>query len=103
MDLCIRKAFLGGVKVAIRDLKRSGRPNIITADDKAWVISLACAKPTDYGYAAEKWTHMARSFLRSIRVQSKDELIQRLYKYIQEVNESPVIFRWKYRLDEVLI
>ena len=57
MDLCIRKAFLGGVKVAIRDLKRSGRPNIITADDKAWVISLACAKPTDYGYAAEKWTH----------------------------------------------
>ncbi len=57
VDLCIRKAFSGGVNVAIRDLKRSGRPNIITADDKAWVISLACAKPTDYGYAAEKWTH----------------------------------------------
>ena len=49
------------------------------------------------------FSKMARSFLRSIRVQSKDELIQRLYKYIKEVNESPVIFRWKYRLDEVLI
>lgn len=57
VDLCMRKAFSGGVKVAIWDLKRSGRPNIITADDKAWVISLACAKPTDYGYAAEKLTH----------------------------------------------
>ncbi len=49
------------------------------------------------------FSKMTRSFLRSIRVQSKDELIQRLHKYIQEVNESPVIFRWKYRLDEVLI
>jgi transposase len=57
VDLCINKALSGGVRVALRDLKRSGRPNIMTADDKAWVISLACAKPTDYGYAAEKWTH----------------------------------------------
>lgn len=57
VDLCINKALSGGARVALRDLKRSGRPNIITADDKAWVISLACAKPVDYGYAAEKWTH----------------------------------------------
>jgi len=49
------------------------------------------------------FSNMTRSLLRSIRVQSKDELIQRLHKYIQEVNESPVIFRWKYRLDQVLI
>jgi transposase len=46
-----------GVDVATRDLRRPGRPNRITADDKAWVISLACAKPTAYGYAAEMWTH----------------------------------------------
>jgi transposase len=57
VDLSINKALSGGARVALRDLKRSRRPNIITADDKAWVISLACAKPVDYGYAAEKWTH----------------------------------------------
>jgi len=49
------------------------------------------------------FSKMARSFLKSLRVQSKDELVQRLYRYIEEINESPVIFRWKYRLDEVLI
>ena len=49
------------------------------------------------------FSKMARSFLRSLRVKSKDELIQRIYKYIQEINEYPVIFRWKYKLDEVLV
>lgn len=57
VHLCINKALCAGVQVAIRDLRRSGRPNVITADDKAWLISLACAKPTDYGYAGEMWTH----------------------------------------------
>jgi transposase len=57
VDLCISKALCAGVEVAIRDLRRSGRPNIITADDKAWLVSVACSKPTDYGYAAETWTH----------------------------------------------
>jgi hypothetical protein len=46
---------------------------------------------------------MARSVLRSLRVQSKDELVERLYKIIKEINESSVIFRWKYRLDEMLV
>ena len=57
VDLCINKALCAGVQVAIRDLRRPGRPNIITADDKAWLVSVACSKPTDYGYAAETWTH----------------------------------------------
>jgi len=57
VDLCIHKALCAGPQVAVRDLKRPGRPNIITADDKAWLVSVACSKPTEYGYAAETWTH----------------------------------------------
>ena len=49
------------------------------------------------------FSKMTRSFLRGLRVHSKEELIQRLYLYIEELNEDPVVFRWKYRLDEVLI
>jgi transposase len=62
VDLCISKALGAGIQTAIRDLKRAGRSNTITADDKAWLISVACAKPTDYGYAAETWTrsHLAK-------------------------------------------
>lgn len=56
VDLCIMKALRAGVEVAIRDLPRAAKRHQITADDKAWVTSLACSKPTDFGYAAERWT-----------------------------------------------
>jgi len=43
---------------------------------------------------------IARTFLRHIRVESKAELKQRIYKGIEEINQEPVIFRWKYKLEE---
>jgi transposase len=46
---------------------------------------------------------MARTFLRSIRVSSKDELKARILKYIREINEMPVVSRWKYKLESVLL
>jgi transposase len=46
---------------------------------------------------------MTRQMLRGIRVATKAELIERIYKYFNEINESPVVFRWKYKLDEVLV
>jgi hypothetical protein len=44
---------------------------------------------------------MTRQMLRGIRVESKEELKDRIYKYFEEVNREPVVYRWKYRLDEV--
>lgn len=41
------------------------------------------------------FSKMARTFLRHIRVSSKDELKQRILKGIEEINSSPVVFRWK--------
>jgi transposase len=46
---------------------------------------------------------MARVFLRGIRVQSKEELKERIYRYIDEVNAEPVVYRWKYKMDEVVV
>jgi transposase len=40
------------------------------------------------------FSKMARSFLRHIRVKSKDELKTRILKGIAEINASPVVFRW---------
>jgi transposase len=48
------------------------------------------------------FSKMARSFLRNIRVASKQELKDRLSQYLDWVNKSPVVFRWKYRMDELL-
>jgi len=41
------------------------------------------------------FSKMARSFLRHIRVSSKDELKERILKGIAEINSAPVVFRWK--------
>jgi transposase len=47
------------------------------------------------------FSKMARAFLRGIRVKSKEELVERIYKYMDEVNASPVVYRWKYKMDEI--
>jgi transposase len=38
---------------------------------------------------------MARTFLKSIRVQSREELKQRILQGIREMNLTPVVLRWK--------
>ena len=37
------------------------------------------------------FSKMTRQMLRGIRVKSKPELIDRIYKYFDEVNEVPVV------------
>ena len=46
---------------------------------------------------------MTRTLLRGIRVASKQELIDRINQYFEEINADPVVFRWKYKMDEVFI
>ena len=46
------------------------------------------------------FSKMARTMLRGIRVTSKQELINRIHLYFAELNADPVIFRWKYKVDE---
>lgn len=47
------------------------------------------------------FSKLARTLLRGIRVDSKDELKERILAYLAELNETPVVFRWKYELDDV--
>lgn len=47
------------------------------------------------------FSKMTKQMLRGIRVKSKEELAQRIYLYFEEVNREPVVYHWKYRLDEI--
>lgn len=47
------------------------------------------------------FSKMTRQMLRGIRVQSKEELTNRIYKYFEEINEEPIVFHWKYNLDDI--
>jgi transposase len=47
------------------------------------------------------FSKIARSLLRYIRVRSKAELVERIYQGIEEINQEPVVFRWRYKMDEI--
>lgn len=55
--LCLKKYREGGIENAIYDAPGRGRNSEITDDEKAWIIDIACRKPTEFGYAAETWTY----------------------------------------------
>ena len=56
VDRCVRKALEVGALAALEDLPRQGRPATIPAGSRAWLVALACRKPTELGYAEELWT-----------------------------------------------
>ena len=47
------------------------------------------------------FSKMTRQMLRGIRVKSKEELTNRIYRYFAEINEEPIVFHWKYNLDDI--
>lgn len=56
VERCVDKALQFGVARALKDLPGRGRHPLITAEARAWVVSLACMKPRDLGYSYELWT-----------------------------------------------
>jgi putative transposase len=54
--LWIQRVLDLGVKEGLVDKLRSGRPQDICAESRAWIVSLACMKPKDLGYPHEIWT-----------------------------------------------
>ena len=53
---CIERAAAFGPLAALDDSARPGKTATITAEAKAWLVSLACQKAKDFGYPHELWT-----------------------------------------------
>jgi transposase len=47
------------------------------------------------------FSKMAKQMLKGIRVKTKDELEQRIYKYFSEINAEPTVFHWSWNLDDI--
>jgi hypothetical protein len=60
---CIERAAALGPLAALNDSTRPGKAATITAEAKAWLLSLACQKAKDFGYP-----HEPRQLLRLSRV-----------------------------------
>jgi transposase len=55
--LCARKFLQFGLEAALGELPRPGKSRRIPDDAIAWVLSYACKKPKELGYAYELWTY----------------------------------------------
>lgn len=44
---------------------------------------------------------MTKQMLKGIRVSSKEELSQRIYRYFDEINADPIVYHWTYKMDEI--
>ena len=55
----IKRALAVGPSAALKDAYHRPKEPSITEEARAWVVSLACRKPKDLGYAAEMWTRSA--------------------------------------------
>ena len=53
---CVRRAAQLGVLAALDDSPRPGKAPVITAEARAWLVSLACQKAKELGYPHELWT-----------------------------------------------
>src|SRR5215831_13966643 len=53
---CIERAMASDPLTALDDRPRPGKEPAITAEAKAWLVSLACCKATEFGYPHELWT-----------------------------------------------
>lgn len=47
------------------------------------------------------FSKMTKQMLRNIRVKTKDELVTRIYKYFDEINETPVVYHWTWNLGDI--
>lgn len=47
------------------------------------------------------FSKMTKQMLKNIRVKSKEELVTRIYKYFDEINATPVVYHWTWKLDDI--
>ena len=47
------------------------------------------------------FSKMTKQMLSGIRVETKKELEDRIYKYFDEINKEPIPYKWTYKMDTI--
>lgn len=104
VKLCIQKYKQGGIQNALYDKHRKGRKPEITDDAKSWIVSIACQKPCELGYAAELWTlaalhkHIQTHCVEAGHPRLKTIAKSWLQQYLKSMDIKP--FKIKYYLEK---
>jgi len=84
VERCIDKALHFGVLTALHDLPRPGRPKRISQEARTYLLSIACRKPKELGFAQEFWT------LTALARYLRDNCIQAGYPDLQRISKGTV-------------
>jgi hypothetical protein len=77
----IDRALAIGIEEGLQDKYHRPQGPVITEEAKAWVINLACSKPTEHGYAAEIWSRSAlANHVRQHAIETGYECLQKAAK-----------------------
>ena len=49
------------------------------------------------------FSKLARTLLRGIRADSPAELTARIERHLDRLNQDPVVFKWQYGLDDIVL
>ena len=80
----IKRVLDLGVKEGLVDKSRSGRPQDISAESRAWIVSLACMKPKDFGYPHEIWTQ------RLLAKYVRENCIKEKHPDLSKINQGTI-------------
>ena len=83
----------------------------ISKETRAYLTTMANRFEFVFTPKHGSWLNVVESFfakltntlLRGMRVESKQELRQRIERYIDRLNENPVVYRWTYKMDEISV
>ena len=86
----VDKALALGIEEGLKDKYHRPKEPVITEEAKAWIINLACSKPTEHGYASEMWTRSAlANHARKHAAEAGHECLQKAAKAtIQRILEG---------------
>ncbi len=84
VERTINKALGYGIEAALNDKPRKGRPPTITSEARVWIISLACSKPKEHGYASELWTN------RSLRDHLRNHCIEKGHPDLSQISGGTI-------------
>jgi transposase len=74
-----RRRFAGDRLAGLRDARRSGRPTVFTAADRAEAVALACALPAETGVPLSRWScpELARELAGRCQVAASASTVRR--------------------------
>ena len=83
----------------------------VSKETRAFLATTANRREFVFTPVHSSWLNLVKSFsmkltnslMRGMSVKTKEELKQRVERYIDRLNEDPVVYKWVFKMDEIFV